>query len=152
MLARTPQRRETCRKPYQSQFGKTRKTWRSSINARLADELSRAHNKFVMNTSDIYVRYEACEMGEHKSLQVFARVPRAKIREFQQASDDPTFSDEDIAKILATRPAENRLCQLRAYWSGVSCLTAPPAELREREPDFREIDGMELWAIEQKAA
>jgi len=105
-----------------------------------------------MNTHDIYVRYEACEIGEHKPLRVFAMVPRARIREFQQASDDPTFSDEDIAKILAIRPAENRLCQLRASWTGVSCLETPPVELQEREPDFREADGMELWTIEQKPA
>jgi hypothetical protein len=58
--------------------------------------------KLVMNTSDIYVRYEACEIGEQKPLRVFARVPRVKICAFQQASDDPTFSDEEIAKILAT--------------------------------------------------
>ncbi|MBV8173413.1 MAG: hypothetical protein JO151_02475 [Verrucomicrobia bacterium] len=105
-----------------------------------------------MNTSDIYVRYEACEIGEHKPLWVFARVPRAKIREFQQASDDPTFSDEEIAKLLASRPAENRLCQLRAYSTGISCLDTPPVELQEREPDFTETDGMELWVIKQKAA
>jgi hypothetical protein len=53
-----------------------------------------------MNTSDIYVRYEARGIEEHKPLRLFARVPRAKIREFQQASDDPGFSDEDIAKIF----------------------------------------------------
>ena len=105
-----------------------------------------------MNTSDIYVRYEACETGEHKPLRVFARVPRAKIREFQQASDDPTFSEEDIAKILATRPVENSLCQLHAYWTGISCLEKPPVELQEREPDFKETEGMELWTIKQKVA
>ena len=105
-----------------------------------------------MNTSDIYVRYEACEIGEQKPLRVFARVPRAKICAFQQASDDPTFSDEEIAKILATRPAENRLCQLRAYWTGISCLETPPVELQEREPDFKETEGMELWTIKQKVA
>jgi hypothetical protein len=105
-----------------------------------------------MNTSDIYVRYEACGIEEHKLLRLFARVPRAKIREFEQASDDPSFSDEDIAKILATRPAENHLCQLRASWTGISCLETPPIELQEREPDFKETDGVELWAIKEKAA
>jgi len=105
-----------------------------------------------MNTSDIYVRYEACEIVGRKLLRVFARVPRAKIREFQQACDDPTFSDEDIAEILATRPAENRLCQLHAYCTGVSSLEIRPVELQEREPDFREADGLELWAIKEKAA
>ena len=105
-----------------------------------------------MNTADIYVRYEACEVGEHNPLRVFARVPRAKIRAFRQASDDPTFSDEEIAKILSTRPAENRLGHLRAYCTGISCLGTPPVELQEREPDFREIDGTELWAIKEKAA
>ena len=105
-----------------------------------------------MHTSDIYVRYEACEIEEHEPLRLFARVPRAKIREFQQASDDPTFSDEDIAKILATRPAENHLCQLHASWTGISCLETLPIELQEREPDFKETDGMELWAIKQKVA
>jgi hypothetical protein len=83
----------------------------------------------------------------------FSRGCRAqKIREFQQASDDPTFSDEDIAKILATRPAENHLCQLHASWTVISCLETPPIELQEREPDFKETDGMELWAIKHKAA
>jgi len=105
-----------------------------------------------MNTSDIYVRYEACEIGEHKPLRVFARVPRAKIRDFRQASDDPTFSDEEIAKILAIRSAESRLCQLRAYSTGISCLETPPVELQERELDFTKTDGMELWTIKQKAA
>ena len=104
-----------------------------------------------MKTFDIYVRYEAREIEQHKPLRLFARVPRAKIREFQQASDDPTFSDEDIAKILATRPAENHLCQLRASWTSISCLETPPIELQEREADFKETDGMELWAIKQKA-
>ena len=104
-----------------------------------------------MNTSDIYVRYEACEIEEHKPFRLFARVPSAKILEFQQASDDPTFSDEDIAKILATRPAESHLCQLHASWTGISCLETPPIELQEREPDFKETDGTELWAIKQKA-
>jgi len=104
-----------------------------------------------MNMSDIYVRYEACESGEQKPLRVFARVPRARIREFQQASDDPTFSDEDIAKILATRPAENCLGQLRAYWTGVSCLETLPAELQERGPDFKETDGTELWLNQESA-
>ena len=104
-----------------------------------------------MNTSDIYVRYEACQIGEEKPLRVFARVPRAKICAFQRASDDPTFSDEEIAKILATRPAENRLRQLHAYRIGISCLETPPVELQEREPDFKEREGMELWTIKQKA-
>jgi len=105
-----------------------------------------------MNTSDIYVQYEACGIEEHKSLRLFARVPRAKIREFQQASDDPNFSEEDIAKILATRPAENHLFQLHASWTGISCLKTAPIELQEREPDFKETDGMELWAIKERAA
>jgi hypothetical protein len=105
-----------------------------------------------MNTSDTYVRYEARGIEEHKPLRLFARVPRAKIREFQQASDDPGFSDEDIAKYLATRPAEHHLFQLHASWTGISCLETPPIELQEREPDFKETDGMELWAIREKAA
>jgi hypothetical protein len=100
-----------------------------------------------MNASDIYVRYEACEIGEHKPLRVFARVPGGKIGEFRQASDDPNFTDEEIAKILAIRAAENRLRQLHAYSTGISCLETPPVELQEREPDFTEADGMDLWAI-----
>jgi hypothetical protein len=131
---------------------KKRKPWQSSINMRLADKQRRADVQIVMNTSDIYVRYEAREIGEQKPLRVFARVSRVKIRAFQQACDDPTFSDEEIAKILATRLAENRLCQLRAYWTGISCLETPPVELQEREPDFKETEGMELWTINQKAA
>jgi hypothetical protein len=32
----------------------------------------------------------------------------------------------------------------------ISCLETPPIELQEREPDFKETDGMELWAIKQR--
>jgi hypothetical protein len=96
--------------------------------------------------SDIYVQYAATESEELKPLRIFAKVPRAKIHEYQQVSDDPTLSDEDIAKKLSVRLAENRLGQLRASWTNVSCLELVPAELQEREPDFEE-NGMALWTI-----
>ena len=48
--------------------------------------------------SDIYVQYAATESEELKPLRIFAKVPRAKIHEYQQVSDDPTLSDEDICQ------------------------------------------------------
>jgi hypothetical protein len=104
-----------------------------------------------MNTSDIYVRYEACEIEEHMPLRLFARVPRAKIREFQQASDDPTFSDKDIVKILATPTGRESSLSATRLLDWHFLLGDTPIELQEREPDFKETDGMELWAIKQKA-
>jgi len=112
---------------------------------------SRSLRKLLLAHSFGAVKNGRPRPTDQKPLRVFARVPRAKICAFQQASDDPTFSDEGIAKILAIRPAENRLCQLRAYWTGISCLETPPVELKEREPDFEEREGVELWTIKQKA-
>ena len=99
-----------------------------------------------MSTSEIYVRYGATQSGELKPLRLFAKVRSWKIHEYRQVNGDPTLSDEEIAMKLSLCLVENRLGQLRASWTDVSCLEIVPAELQGREPDLEE-NGMALWAV-----
>jgi hypothetical protein len=121
------------------------KSWRSLATPRLAERTCKTADCALMNTPDICLGYEASESGEYKPLQIFAKVPRVKIREYEHA-DDPTLSDEDIAKILAIGPAENLLCQLRASWTNLSCSEILPAELQGRAPDSIEND-IAFWIV-----
>ena len=82
----------------------------------------------------------------------FSRGCRAqKFANFSKQATTPPLATKILPKYWQARPAENHLCQLHASWTGISCLETPPIELQEREPDFKETDGMELWAIKQKS-
>ena len=94
--------------------------------------------------SDIYVQYEATVSETHSFWRIFAKVPRAKIDQHRQATNDRITDDNAIARKLSEEPAKRTpyLAQLSTYSLGVSYSDTFPPTLR---PPFLEQDGMTFW-------
>jgi hypothetical protein len=95
---------------------------------------------------DIYVRYAASETEELKpcgfsqgcGVEQFASIGRQTVTQH--------LAMKRLPRNCQSGWVENRLRQLRASWTNVSCLETVPVELQRRTPDFVE-NGMPLWTI-----
>jgi hypothetical protein len=72
--------------------------------------------------SDIYVQYEATVSETHSVWRIFVKVPRAKIDQHRQATNDRITDDNAIARKLSEQRAKRTsyLGQLRTFSLGVS--------------------------------
>jgi hypothetical protein len=97
--------------------------------------------------SDIYVQYEATVSETHSVWRIFVKVPRAKIDQHRQATNDRITDDNAIARKLSEQRAKRTsyLGQLRTFSLGVSYSDSAPPSLEGRAP-LLEQDGMTFWA------
>ena len=90
-----------------------------------------AADPYLMNTSDVYLQFTAFKNGQHGTLRVFVKVPRAAITKYRRERDYE-ISDKDIAETLSGPVALSNV--LKSYWLGhVKELFALPAEIQERK-------------------